>query len=111
MKEVNVTVKGDTLTVLQGTVLEQKPPEKISITGDIKTVSNFLKVRLEHGKGTQEIDNAKAVILVDKKAHTIELQLDPENHYGATVKGALEISDELKAFGLTALQNFPGRIW
>lgn len=106
MQDVNVTVKGDTLTILEGKVLETKPSEKISITGDIKTVGNFLKIRLEHGKGTQEIDNAKAIILVNKSARTIELQIDPENHYGATVKGTLEISDELKTFGINTLQKF-----
>ena len=106
MKNVNVTIKGETLTILEGKVLDPKPSEKISITGDIKSVSSFLNVRLEQGKGTQEIDKAKAVIIVDKNSRTIELQIDPENFYGACVKGTLEISEELKQFGINSLQKF-----
>lgn len=106
MKEVNVTVKGDTLTVLEGKVLDQKPPEKISIVGDIKSVSSFLSVRTGSGTGTQTIDKSKAVVIVDKKALTIELLIDPENHYGATVLARLEKSDELAPFHINQNKTF-----
>lgn len=106
MKELNVTTKGDTLTILEGKVLDQKPPEKISITGDIKSVSSFLSVRTASGSGTQAIDKSKAVVVVDKKALTIELLVDPENHYGATVMARLEKSDELAPFYINQNKTF-----
>lgn len=106
MKELNVTTTGDTLTVMQGTILETKPPEKISISGDIKSVSNFLSIRIAQGKGTQEIDKSKAVITVDKKALTITLLIDPENYYGAIVLGTLQKSDELQPFCINQNKTF-----
>jgi hypothetical protein len=106
MKELNVTTTGNTLTVMQGNVLETKPPEKISITGDIKAVSNFLSVRIISGKGTQEIDKSKVILLVDKKALTIQLLIDPENYYGASVLAKLEKSDELQPFAINQNKTF-----
>lgn len=106
MKDLNVTAKGDTLTVLEGKILETKPPEKIEIAGDIKSVSSFLSVRKTEGSGTQTIDKSKAVVLVDRKALTIELLVDPENHYGASVTGKLEKSDELAPFHINQNKTF-----
>lgn len=106
MKDVNITLKGETLTVLEGKVLDPKPSEKINIAGDIRSVNNFLTVRMKDGKGTQEIDKSKAVVVVDKKALTIELLIDPENHYGASVKGTLEKSDELVPFHINQNKTF-----
>lgn len=106
MQDVNVTVKGDTLTVLEGKILEQKPPEKISLSGDIKSVSGFLKIRAASGKGVQEIDKAKSVVIVDKKNLTIQLLIDPENHYGANVLGKLEKSDEITPFCINQVKTF-----
>lgn len=106
MNELNVTVKGDQLTVLQGKVLDPVAPEKISISGDIKTVNNFLTVRKTTGSGLQSIDKSKAIILVDKKELTISLKVDPENHYGAVIKGTLQDSDELKPFCINQNKTF-----
>lgn len=106
MKDVNVTIKGDTLTVLEGKILDPKPSEKIKIDGDIKSISSFLGVRIKEGKGTQEIDKSKAIVLVDKKALTIQLLIDPENHYGAIVTGKLEKSDELAPFHINQNKTF-----
>lgn len=109
MENLNVKIdspNGTTLTVLQGNVLDTKPPEKILISGDIKTVNSFLGIRLKAGAGTQTIDKAKAVIYVDKKKLTIELLLDPENHYGAKVLGTLEKSDELLPFCINQNKTF-----
>jgi hypothetical protein len=92
--------------VLEGKTLELKPSEKITLTGDIKSVSSFLSIRNNSGKGTQEIDKSKAVILVDKKALTIELLIDPENHYGAKVLARLEKSDELQPFFINQNKTF-----
>lgn len=104
--KLNVTPNGDTLTVLYGNALEQKQPNTIKFEGDIKTVSNFLKVRRSKGAGYQSIDVAKAVIIVDKFNRTIELFTDPENTFGASIKGKLELSNELKAFSINELRKF-----
>lgn len=106
MKELNVTASGESLTILEGKALEQRPPEKISISGDIKSVSSFLSVRKDKGSGTQAIDYSKAVVVVDKKALTIELLIDPENYYGATVLAKLEKSDELAPFYINQNKTF-----
>jgi hypothetical protein len=108
MKDLNITMKenGSEITVLQGQTLPLQPPNKIRIEGDIKTVSNFLKIRKDKGIGLQEIDPAEAIIMVDKSELTIELQLHPENHYGAVVKGTLELSDELKQFCINKNTKF-----
>lgn len=99
-------LSGDTITVLEGKSLELKAPEKISISGDIKTVNTFLKVRKEDGTGLQTIDTSKAVAFVDKKALTISLHLDPENHYGAKITGTLQKSDELAPFCINQNKTF-----
>lgn len=109
MKDLNVKVEsltGNTLIVLQGEALKLMPPEKISITGDIKAVNTFLLVRQKAGSGVQRIDRSKAVVLVDKKALTITLNVDPENHYGCTVVAKLEESDELQPFGINTAKMF-----
>lgn len=94
------------LTILEGKALEQKPPNKITISGDIKSVANFLKVRKSDGFGHQEIQKSKAIIYIDKEERTIVLEVDPENHYGTVVKGKLDISDELKIFQINTVQKF-----
>ena len=106
MKDLNVTVQGDTLTILEGQALKLMPPEKINITGDIKAVNTFLAIRLTDGTGVQLIDKSKAVVLVDKKALKITLNLDPENHYGATIISQLELSEELQQFGINTTKMF-----
>lgn len=105
MQKVDVNLMGTdggTLTILEGKALEQKPPQKIEISGDIKTVSSYLKIRKtdKGGSGLQVIDPSKAVITVDKAAMTLELELDPENFYGAVITGNLELSDELKKWNI-----------
>lgn len=97
---------GNTLTVLEGKVLEMKPPEKIKIKGDIKSVSSFLSVRKTAGLGVQQIDPSKVVVLVDKKGLSITLYIDPEYHYGATIIAQLENSDELAPFFINQNKTF-----
>lgn len=101
MQTVNLKVDqltGNEITIREGKALEHKPPEKILIAGDINTVRNYLKVRngTFPGNGNQFVNMATAVVAVDKKAMSIELLLDPENHYGTEVLAKLEFSDELK---------------
>lgn len=100
--------EGSTFTLLQGKALEQKPPEKIIISGDIKTVSSFLNIRDSHDEqaGLQNVKIERAIVTVDKQALTISLDLDPENYYGVKVKGTLEKSDELLQFHINTTQEF-----
>lgn len=108
MENLHLKVEGtaETFTLLQGKALEQKAPEKIIISGDIKTVSNFLTVRKESGTGLQTIDKSKALLLVDKKGLSVKLKLDPENVYGAEITANLEESEELKPFCINKNKTF-----
>lgn len=90
----------DKLTILEGQApspLPLREPKIINISGDIHSVANFMQAR-SAGHSLQAIDVNRAVVLVNKTARTITLQLDPENHYGATVVGKLEASPELQQF-------------
>lgn len=108
MENLHLKVEGpaESFTLLQGKALEQKPPVKIVISGDIKTVSNFLSVRKDSGTGLQTIDKSKAVLIVDKKALSIQLSLNPENVYGAEITANLEESDEVKPFFINKNKTF-----
>jgi hypothetical protein len=96
------------IVIRQGKTLDLKEPNAISITGDISSVAAFLCKRAVEsgGVGFQAIDKAKALLIVDKKEMSILLMLDPENFYGAKVKGTLELSDELKIWGINSTQTF-----
>lgn len=88
-----------TLTILEGKALELRNPEKVEISGDINSVSSFLKKR-NNGFGLQKVEQSKVIVIVDKKEMSITLDIDPENFFGALVKGTLELSDELKVFSI-----------
>lgn len=103
--EIIIQPTGDTITILEGKALELKHPNKIEISGDINSVSSFLKNRSD-GFGFQKVDKSKAVVTVDKDLMTITLELDPENAFGATVQGALELSSELKVFHINQARTF-----
>lgn len=101
----NLTVKidnqdGNTLTLLQGKALEQKYPEKIKLSGNIESISQFLSKRYGErtGHSLQGVDKSKAIVTVDEKNMSILLQLEPENPFGAEVLAKLELTDELKQF-------------
>lgn len=92
---------GNELTIREGKALELKPPEKIEISGDIRTVRFFVEKRKgisEFTDSLQEIDPDRAVVIVDKSNLSIALQLDPENFYGAKVTGSLSFAPELEQF-------------
>jgi hypothetical protein len=86
---------GEILTIREGQAIDPKDPNIIKITGDIKSISNYLKIRNASGAGLQAIDKSKAIVTVNKKEMFFLLQLDPENHFGASVTAKLELSDEL----------------
>lgn len=105
-QEIVLTATGSELTIREGKALELKEPRIINIDGDINTVANFLKVRSGKQSGLQTIFGERSVVIVDKAAMHIELQLDPENHYGATISGKAELSDELKLFSINTTKLF-----
>jgi hypothetical protein len=112
----NLTVKlenqvGNEITWREGRAADPLPlkePKVINISGDIHSISNFLKQRFGESSGfsSQEVDRSKVIVTADKHSRTITMLLDPENHYGATVIGRLESSDELKQFYINEEKKF-----
>lgn len=103
--DINLTGTETSLTILEGKTLEQKPPEKIRILGDIKTFGTFIRGRAA-GYNLQMIDPNKAIITVTKDIGMIHLELDPENYYGAQIGGKLELSEELQKWTINT-----GKTW
>lgn len=96
-------LNGNELIVREGKASEIKPPEKIELSGDIRTVKSFIDKRkgiTEFTDSLQEIDPDRAIVTVDKEGLSIHLDLDPENFYGAVVTGKLEIEPELLKFAI-----------
>lgn len=103
-----IVLEGNELTIREGKAADPLPlkePKILAISGDIHSVSNFLRER-QSGHSSQAVDKNKAVVTVDKTARTIMLQLDPENHYGATIAGKLELSPELAQFGINQEKRY-----
>lgn len=99
--EIKIEANRETLTVLSGSAMPLREAQKIVIAGDIESVQRFLAKRYldeTKGKGLQEIDFEKSVILVDKENGTIQLLIDPENYYGSSVTAKLELSNEMGLF-------------
>jgi hypothetical protein len=94
-------VSGNEVIIREGKALEQKPPEKIKIDGDIRSISNFLKIR-KHSPGWEHqfVDPNRVIVTVDKKAMFIELETDPGNVYGTEITARLELSEELVKWGV-----------
>lgn len=103
-----ITPSGNEIIIREGKAPDQLPlkePKIINIDGDIHSVANFLKDR-ENGHSSQNVDKSKAIVTVDKHGRVITLQLDPENHYGATITGKLTQSEELKEFGINTMSRY-----
>lgn len=108
MQNLNVkleSLNGSELTIRQGEALELKEPQKIELTGDINSVSSFLKNRMD-GFDLQKVDKSRAVVTVDKENMRITLRLDPQNFYGTVVTGSLELSQELKVWCINQAKTF-----
>lgn len=94
---------GNELIIREGKASEIKPPEKIEISGDIRTVRSFVEKRKgisEFTDSRQEIDPDRAIVTVDKENLSIEIELDPEDFYSTVVTGKLELNPELLKFGI-----------
>lgn len=100
---------GSPITILEGKALEQKPPVKIIINGDIKTVGAFVNIRkapVIPDAGLQTINPDRAIVTVDKADFSITLELDPESYYGTEVTAKLEMEPELLKFGIETGRKF-----
>lgn len=111
MKDLHVKVEqvqGDTLIIREGTALPQVAPNKITITGDIKTVSSFINKRKDAGDlpGLQRIDPNLAVVVVDREKNTILLSLNPADPFGAVITAKLEPNPDLEKFGINKNVQF-----
>lgn len=105
---INVA-EGNQIHIREGKLSDQLPnrePNIIKISGDIKTVRNYLTIRLGNATGLQVVDSTKAVVTVNKTAKTITLALDPESYYGGSITGTLEGSDDLVPFQINKDKRF-----
>lgn len=94
---------GPVLTIREGKSIDPDKPKKVSLSGDIKTVSSFIGVRKTQTDGVaglQTISLARSIIEVSKEKGTIKLFLDPESETGCEVLATLEPSDEIKRWGI-----------
>ncbi|MBS1915697.1 MAG: hypothetical protein JST87_05430 [Bacteroidetes bacterium] len=110
MQNINLKIEqvnGNEIIIRDGKALELSLPEKINISGDINTVKTFLSKRYNaDGYSLQNVDTKRSIIIVDKNKMTIVLKLDPENKFGAEIKGSLEVSDELATFHINQPKTF-----
>lgn len=109
----NLTVKLENsqgeLIIREGQALPQREPKKISITGDISTVSEFLTKRLlgvASGVGAQLIDKGKALLTVDEENLFIRLELDPNDPLATEVMAKLEFTNYLEQFKINGKTTF-----
>lgn len=105
------SVQGDTLTIREGQALPLVPPKQVLITGDVKTVSSFIKSRYnaDETAGQQQINKKRAVVTVDKDKKTITLQLDPQDANGTVVTAKLEPNPDLEQFSINGKKQFSQR--
>lgn len=101
--KLNITSQNKDVIVRTGEALQLKEPLKIDIKGNIDAVSRFITQRnsVENTICAQE-----AIILVDREALSITLKAEPENFYGAIVKGELTINSLLQNFGINTGNKF-----
>lgn len=112
MENINLkleSINGSEITIREGSALPPVAPNKIAITGDIKTVSSFVNGRKEVSDaiaGQQYINPGRAVVEVNKQARTIVLSLDPANPYAAVVTAKMELNPDLVEFCINAKKTF-----
>ena len=104
-------VEGGVLTIREGQALPLVPPKQVLITGDIKTVSSFIKSRKGAGDtaGQQQINARRAVVTVDKDKKSITLNLDPQDANGTVVTAKLEPNPDLEQFYINKNKQFSQR--
>ena len=100
--------EGNTLTILEGKALELKQPEKISLEGNIKAISDFIEKRYgaRGGKKLQQVDKDLAVVIVDGEKMNMTLLLDPNDIFGTVISANLERTTELLTFCINQNKQF-----
>lgn len=100
-------IEGNEIIIREGTALPAREPVQIRISGDIHSVSSFLKIRNEQqANGDQYVDETQALIIINKNEKLIQLLLRPGDPYGAEITGRLEMSDEIKPFYINQNKTF-----
>lgn len=108
MKELTINapgIAGSELVIREGHALPLKEPIQIKLSGDINSISKYIDGR-SNGSGLQQVNKDLAIIIVDKDAMTIELQLDPNSPYGTMVTGTLELTEDIKLFGINKNKKY-----
>lgn len=108
-KKIVLNVSGNEANIREGKLADPLPlrePKAIHLTGDIKTIAHYVHVRQDTAQGLQIINPATVVVEVDKNARKIVMSLDPENFYGSTITAKLEMSEELRQFGINTTTRY-----
>lgn len=111
MENINLrleSINGNEITIREGQALPPVAPQKISVTGDIKTVSSFINKRKSASDAAiyQHINKDLAIVEVDKQARTIKLMLDPSDPYAAVITAKMELNPDLVEFCINAKKTF-----
>lgn len=96
---------GSELVIREGKSIDPKEPVKIALSGDIKSVASFIGKRIVQNDpasnaGLQKINVARSIVEANKDKGTIKLFLDPESSDGCEILASLDVSDELKVWGI-----------
>lgn len=100
--------EGNELIIREGNAPDHVDPVKLVSSGDIRTVGTFIKGRAIVSN-LQTVNPSTTIVTVNKEAGTIYLETNPNDKFGSMVSGLLEISDELKPWGINRDQKFTQR--
>jgi hypothetical protein len=92
--ELNLQLVGDTLTIREGKALELKEPVKVSVTGIMGSVSQFIEKRF------QTFSFLKAHVIVNRDDMFVKLVVNEEDHYQTTITGSIQVSPEFSKWGI-----------
>lgn len=97
------------ITIREGVAvapLPLKEPKSIALSGNIHAISDYVKIRRKEADGIQVLNPKTIIVEVDKNARTIVMKQDPEAHCSTTITAKLEMSEELKQFGINTDQRY-----
>lgn len=109
MEELKLNIQnvtGDRLSIYTGDALPLKEPNKVSLSGDIHTLNNFLSVRKTEGSGIQTVDVKTAIVEVNYSSRSILFQSNPESPYQTTIESDLKPTVELEQFFINKNKTF-----